>query len=386
MRNTWVLAFCVGCVLGDAKAPPSVSLPDCPSLDERLSATRRAIDEGHVRPLDLIIDDVLLRGEISAELAILLGEPDLVEPYLGGNRFRAGLGSIIRVIQHRRPAELLNLIDAMTGDLDRAQNTLTSLLQFFLDSPARMAVVNPVRRMLTDCGEGRALVQVIADFSGTRLACGTAALCLARELGGLAEDPALTGALSNLELDGEEGRQAFGLLIARVLRASAQPDFDMDQARELLNRVFGENLAPDSLARLDRLIGLLGELFADASRRASWYEVVTCTERHDDARVVSGMTYDLLIAAELDVPDFVTRFRQQFDTIDGEVLMADLHGIASLLAAEEKFRLPLNAMVEPLLTVPVARLLLDNVRELLTRGLIQEWSNLATEGLRCDVR
>jgi hypothetical protein len=384
VRNSFLVILCSACVLGQGKTAEPLPLPNCPSLDETLSATRRAIDEGAVLPLGLILDDLLVRGEISEELGSLLGAPDQVTPYLGGNRLRPALGSLLSLVRQRQPTELLGLVDTISGDLAGNQSIVSTLIDFLLASEQRLAVVHPLRRMLIDCGEGRPLARVLADLSAARLSCGIAGSCLLRELAGLAEDPALTEALSVISLEGEEGRKAFGLLVAQLMRSSAQRGFDAEQARALLRQTFVDTLPADSLQRLDRIVGLLGELFADEERRSNWHEVVTCTERHDRVRAVSGMVYDLLIASELDIASLVGRLRQQLADLDVDAIFVDLHGMASILAQDDGLRLPLNALAEPLLTVPVARLLLQTAADLVARGLVGEWSRLATDGLRCD--
>ena len=373
-----------GCVLGDGRAPEPPPVPDCPSLDEALVETRRALDDGGLRPIGLIVEDLLVGGVVSPELAALLGDASALDGRVGGNRLRGAVRSAMALLRGDPPTATLGLVRALAGSAEDQAGTLQTLVEFLLADPGRLRVVDPLRESLTTCGEGRPWALVLADASGARLSCGLALSCFAKGLADLAEDPALEQALALLSFEGSEGKEGFTLLIANLMDASSRPGFDVDQWRSLLRDLFAETLPESALQHLDGLLAAVGEFIGDDRRRAHWREVVMCTERHDPQRSVAGLVYDLLMGEQFDTVQLVGEARTSMADVDGDVLLGEINGLMSRLADEDSVRLPLNAVAEPLLTVPVATLLLETVEALMARGLIREWTNLATKGLSCE--
>jgi len=326
----------------------------------------------------------LLKGELDPGLRSLLEDPDSVQRHLGGNRLRPAFGALLSLVRLNEPEALIRALTRLVSNSAQAHEVAQELIEFMLADTARLAVVDPLRKMLTDCSEGRPLAQTLADMTGTQLACGDAMSCLLDELAGLAVDPALNVALRDLTLEDEEGRKAFSLLVARLMNSSAQAGFDVVQAQQLLRTAFEQRLPEQSLLRLDRLIGIMGDLFADDRRRATWLAVVTCTERHDTQRAVAGAAYDLVMGDELDVASWVGSAQDLLsDTEQVEVIKA-LHGLASTLAQRDDLRLPINAAVEPFLTVSVLRVLLNTLRSAAVQTVLEQWLGLLDEEMQCE--
>jgi hypothetical protein len=353
-------------------------------LDQTLAATKRAIAEGAIRPLALIIDDLLQRGEVSAELAALLGDVPAVSEHIGGNRLRPAMGAALELLRQSPPNALFSFAKVLVVEFEESAAIALEFIDFLSATDERLAVVNPLRGLLTDCGEGRPLSLLLADLSSARLSCGLAAECLLRDLSDLAVDPALSNTLAQMGFEGEEGRKAFKLLVGRLMNATAQPGFDVDQWRVLLRQSFGERLPESSLLLVDALLATIGELFLPEPTRANWFKVVACFERHDLQRALPGLTYDLLIAGALDFGGLIDQARGRFEAADSQAIFAELHDLSLRLAGADSLRRPLNGLLEPILTAPVARLMLQSSRQLIERGLISEWLELADQGLSCE--
>jgi hypothetical protein len=384
MRLFVLIIMMSSCQLGQGAAPQLPPQPQCVPLDQALKGTKRAIAEGGIRPLALIIDDLLHRGEVSAELGALLGDVPAVNGHIGGNRLRPALGAALELLRESPPRFLFSFAKALVSEFEENSALALEFIDFLNASDERLAFVNPLRGLLTDCAEGRPLSLFLADLSGARLSCGLAGECLLRDLSALAEDPALSVALAQMGFEGQEGRQAFKLLVDRLMSATAQPGFDVDQWRLLLRQSFAEVLPESSLVRVDALLSTLDELFAPDQRRAHWFEVVACAKRHDSQRALPGLTYDLLITGVLDLPELVGQARGLFEAADSQAIFAELEELSLRLATSDSLRRPLNDLLEPLLTAPVARLMLQSSRQLIERGLITEWLALADEGFSCE--
>jgi len=384
MRRVSLLLVMVSCALGQGQAPAPPPKAVCAQIDETLAATQEALAEGELEPIRWMLDPMLFKGELAPGLRRLLEDPESVQEHLGGNRLRPALGALLTLVRSTQPQPLLRILTRVVGDAQSSDQTTASVIEFMLADPARLAVVDPLRKMLTDCGEGRPLAQTVADMSGTKLACGEALACLLDELSGLAMDPALDQALSELTLEGEEGRKAFSLLVARLMNSSAQAGFDVAQAQELLRTAFGQRLPEDSLLRLDRLIQIMGDVFAEERRRTNWLAVVTCTERHDTQRAVAGTAYDLLIGDELDVPALVSSLQGLLTDEERRDVMVVVHDLANSLAERDDLRLPLNAAVEPFLTVSVLRVLLNTLQSSSVQTVFEQWLGLLDEEMQCE--
>lgn len=384
MRRVSLLLIMISCALGEGRAPPPPPKAACAQIDETLVATQEALAEGEFEPIRWMLDPMLFKGELAPGLRQLLEDPESVQEHLGGNRLRPALGALLTLVRSTQPEPLLRVLARLVGDASSSDQTTASIIEFMLADAGRLAVVDPLRKMLTDCGEGRPLAQTLADMSGTELACGEALSCLLDELSGLARDPALNQALSELTLEGEEGRKAFSLLVARLMSSSAQAGFDVAQAQDLLRTAFGQRLPEDSLLRLDRLIQVMGDVFADDRRRANWLAVVTCTERHDTQRAVAGTAYDLLIGNELDVPELVDSLQGLLTNQERSDVMRVVHDLTLTLAQRDDLRLPLNAAIEPFLTVSVLRVLLNTLRSSAVQSVFEQWLGLLDEEMQCE--
>jgi len=347
-----------------------------------LTITKQVLAAQTLKPIGLMLDPMLLEGRLDDELRVLLREPAQVEPHLGGDRLRPAARAILNLLKLHPVQTLGEPVQGLIRSAVQNPSTDDGLLAFMLASDARLAVVNPLRKMLTDCGEGRPLAQAIADASGYQMSCGSTLACLLDEFAGLAADPQIEQALQGLTLEGEEGRKAFGLLVAQIMSASAQPAFDVAQAQSLLRNVFADRLPRESLERLDRLMTIIDEHFADEGRRATWLTVVTCTDRHDSQFAVAGLFYDLVIGAELDLAELLNRDDQE--TSDSAQWIDPLHALAQTVSQRADLRLPLNAAVEPLLTTSMMRVLLTTLRSPDLRLALEAWLELLDQGPQCE--
>ena len=359
MRRGGFTLLLAACALGESQAPAPTPQPVCAEWQRALEATQRVLDERSLQPLGLLLDPMLLTGRIDPELAALMEDPQEVEPFLGGDRLRPAFRAALALVDLHPASELIDpILEWLQGEpLDTS--ALGELATFLVSDRERLAVVNPVRKMLSDCGEGRPLAQAIADATGYQMSCGSTLVCLAEQLGELAADPALSEALSSLTLEGEEGRKAFGVLVAQIMNASAQPAFDVAQTQGQLRQLFEERLPESSLARLDRILSVVDEHFSDPQRRATWRQVVTCTERHDPTYAVSGLVYDVVIREELELASLLPANSSDASAL--VTLNQPLHRVAQSLAEEDGMRLALNAAVEPILTGSVMKLLVETL-------------------------
>ena len=209
MRRGGFTLFLAACALGESQAPEPTPQPVCAEWQRALEATN-VLDERALQPIGLLLDPMLLTGRIDPELAALMEDPQEVEPFLGGDRLRPAFRAALALVD-LHPASENRSIRSSSGCGSRWIRALWGELATFLVSDReRLAVVNPVRKMLSDCGEGRPLAQAIADATGYQMSCGSTLVCLAEQPGELAADPALSEALSSLTLEGEEGRKPLG--------------------------------------------------------------------------------------------------------------------------------------------------------------------------------
>ena len=381
LRVLW-LSLVSSCVLGVSQAPEPAPTRNCTQLAHALKVTNQVLDAQSLKPIGLMVDPMLLAGIIDPELRLLLADSEEVEPYVGGDRLRPAARAVLGLLQLHPPRHLAEPAQALIRSSLEPPEDGDGLLGFMLSSSARLAVVNPLRKMLTDCGEGRPLAQAISDATGYQMSCGSTLACLLDEFAGLAGDPQIEQALQSLTLEGEEGRKAFGLLVAQIMRASSQPAFDVAQAQELLRRVFADRLPQASLERLDRLMTIIGQHFADEDRRSTWRKVVTCTDRHDPQFSVAGLFYDVVLGTELDLTQLLDSDDQ--DQASPALWIDPLHALAETIAQRPDLRLPLNAAVEPFLTVSMMRVVLTTLRSPDLRLAVEAWFDLIEKGPQCE--
>ncbi len=382
MLRVLCLSLVTSCVLGETQAPALPPTKNCTRLVHALSVTKQVLDQQTLKPIGLMLDPMLLEGRLDDELRVLLDQPEQVEPHIGGDRLRPAARAILELLQLHPPQTLADPLQVWIRSAVRDESVDHGLLGFMLASDDRLAVVIPVRKMLTDCGEGRPLAQAIADATGYQMTCGSTLACLLNEFAGLAGDPQIEQALQGLTLEGEEGRKAFGLLVAQIMRASAQPAFDVAQAQELLRNVFRDRLPQSSLERLDRLMTIIGEHFADEGRRATWLQVVTCTDRHDPQFAVAGLFYDLVLGTELDLAQLLDS--DEHEASSPARWINPLHALAQTVTRRSDLRLPLNAAVEPFLTPSMMRVALSTLSAPDLRVVVEAWFELLDQGPQCE--
>ena len=99
MLRVLCFAMVSSCVLGETQAPELPPTKNCTRLAHALSVTKQVLDQQTLKPIGLMLDPMLLEGRLDDNLRVLLGQPEQVEPHLGGDRLRPAARAVLELLQ-----------------------------------------------------------------------------------------------------------------------------------------------------------------------------------------------------------------------------------------------------------------------------------------------
>jgi hypothetical protein len=374
------------CRLKSQAAPPPPALQPCPPLDQAVSGTRRALDEGRLRPFGLVVEQLLVRGELSDPLRGELDDIREVEDQLEGSQIAGVVGEVIKLIKYRTPRQTIALLGLLEDRPDRDLQVLADGLEFVAETAQRRAVITPLRTLFVACQDGRDVAGFLATLFAAPGACEgehPALRCLIDDLVVVLADPQVTEALRALEFDGAEGRQAALALIKAVMNTSAQPSFDPAALRGLVGDLFAGKLTAASLAAIDRLLLGLSLLLEDEIAHGHWRGMVLCVERHDTDQRLAGLTIDLLLSERFSAADFAELMRGVGPLLSEQSLLDEWADYAGYMLRGDSSRARVIGALRPLLTPAVFGYLAPTAIALLRDGVVAELLNLVSKGLSC---
>lgn len=306
---------------------PYVIAPDeddggCPTTEEALAGTRRALKDGRLDALTpiatgILVDDGGVRVMLPA-LRLLSEELPTEQMLEVTEGYEEGRG-LARMIPH-----LVNVLEYVEGSspyLEGEHYPPVDALHRILTQCDAVETLGALRRLLeleVTLDDGTTVPWLDVTFDALVL---------------VANDPAFTELLGDIELsdDGGQGgivvgRDAFKLVARLISGNVASPDFDLAYTRALLNDLLVSQLPEGTATRenLNRLLDLL-EMAIDpgADIFPHMQSLMACVNRVDNEGEIPGMLYDYLSIDELDFTIFLD---------DLDLMGADPAGTALRLA------------------------------------------------------
>jgi hypothetical protein len=392
MRFGWVyevLLFGVllaGCRLGPAPAPVQPDPQPCPSLDEAMASSRQALDDGWLRPLGEVVEQLLVDGALVEPLRSALGDTEEVEAQLDGPQFSGLVAGVIELLQYRLPLETIDLLGQMGGRPASDLALLADALEFVAETAERRAAMTPIRTLFVACADGREVAGFLAGVLVAPGACGAdlpALRCLIDDLAILLRDPGLRVALRSLEFEGSEGRHAGLALIKVLMNSSAQPAFDPAGLRSMVADLFADQLSPEGLAAIDRTLLGLSALLEDSVVHGYWRGIVLCVERHDSEQRIAGLTLDLLLSDTFAPADLAALLDGIGPLLSSRPLLEEWADLSGYMFRHDSVRARVIGALRPLITPAVFGYLAPTAITLLRDGVAAELFDVLAGGLSC---
>lgn len=343
----------------------------CPSTEEALSDTRRALREERlaaIAPLagEILVDDGGLRVMLPA--LALLAEELPTEEMLGVTEGYAEGEGLARLVPH-----LVNVLQYVEGSSPYIEGT-------------HYEPVDALHRILTRCDSVQTLgaLRRLLELEVT-LEDGTTAPWLDVTFDAIvlvAKDPAFTELLGEIQFaeEGGEGeivvgREAFKLVARLVSGNIASPGVDLDYTRSVLNDLLVSQL-PEGTTTRDNLNHLLDLLEMAVDPEADIFphmqSLMACVNQVDSEGEIPGMLYDYLSIEELDFIVFLDDLdRMGADPAGTALRLAIVDGTRALEGAPRLTR-DMMGVVARFVDPEVSRTALPAILDLKGAGVLTE--------------